>query len=348
MFPTSYFQRSTGLILFLFLCSNVFGQTLADEIQKIFGPETPEQKQAAQTYQTAEFECRRSLESAPESAITKCDAAVVVARQLAPQRRIERSEVLSMLAQAFLVNRRFAEALPKIEEAIEIRSKDTAGRDDEGIAALLELEAITYYSMQNISKGNEFMEAAIKSYEGAIERLPSMESSYSRRLQMTLRRYAEIKKATGDTAAAAALTKKADDLAPAIAAASVQPVEQFRILNGVRLMGATGSLLTEEDLNKIRALVPAGAPPIWMIIGKPIGSYATLDWEVNVYLQPDFTSKNLRVGRLLTLSADLPAAGQFSASKTWKQTLIPYRYGQDRRSEREFQEVRSEKDLERP
>jgi len=127
MFPNSYFQRSTGLILALLLCSNVFGQTLADEIQKILGPETAEQKQASQTYQTAEFECRRSLESAPQSAIAKCDAAVAVARQLAPQRRIERSEVLSMLAQAFLLNRRFAEALPKIEEAIEIRSMGTVG-----------------------------------------------------------------------------------------------------------------------------------------------------------------------------------------------------------------------------
>src|SRR5215471_17908725 len=97
-------SRSTTFLTILFLSatfrSQNINEALQKELEKLFGPETPEQKQAAQTYQTAEFECRRSLESTPQTAVSKCQDAVAVARQLAPQRRIERSSVLSMLGQA--------------------------------------------------------------------------------------------------------------------------------------------------------------------------------------------------------------------------------------------------------
>jgi tetratricopeptide (TPR) repeat protein len=352
----TYFCRFAAVVGLLVLSADLQAQaptqapqaqTLEDAIKALFGTETPEQAEAARTYQTKEYQCRRNLESSPQTAIAACEEVVAISKQLAPQRRIERSSALSELGQALLINRRTSEALPKFEEAVEIRSQGTAGRNDEGVAALLELVGVTHFALRDFPKANQLMEESIRAYEGAIEKLPSYKASYTPRLQATIRRYADMKKAMGDVGAAESLLKRADALAPPVAA-SVAPADEFRILDGVRLMGETGAKLTEDDLNKIRALMPSGTPPVWLIMGKPIVMYGELSWDVEVYSDPVFSSDKLRVGRLFTLTTTLPAAGQFTAVKTWKQRVIPYRWGQVPKAGRNPKEVENQTALDRP
>jgi tetratricopeptide (TPR) repeat protein len=234
---------------------SLLGQTPRDFFDALAGPTTPEQRLAGEKYRTAEFECRRSLESSPRTAITACEEAVVISTQLAPQRLIERSSALAMLGRAFFVNGKPADALLKTEEALEIRSKGSAGRDDEGVATLLENLGIIHFSMNNFPEASESMEASIRSYEGAIEKVPSLKTSYTQRLQATIRRYAEMKKSMGDVTAAESLSRRADSLTAA-ATPPANPVEEFQVLDGVRLMGLTGARLTEDDLKKYAPSCP--------------------------------------------------------------------------------------------
>jgi hypothetical protein len=252
-----------------------------------------------------------------------------------------------MLGQAFFINRRYSDALPRYQEAIEFASQGSSGRNNNNVAALLHVVGLTHFAMRDFAKASESMDAAIRSWEGAIEGLPSMKAQYTQFLQGTLRQYADMKRAMGDVVAADSLAKRADSLTAA--SATPKPVaEDFRILDGVRLMGSKGAQLTPDDLVKIRGLMPKSAPSVWMIIGKRVGTYGPLAWDIEVYLQPDFSSQNLRVGQMITLTADLPAADQFSANKTWTQRLIGGRYAQVPRAGRDPQDIRSERDFDRP
>ena len=335
-----------GLLLLISIDGRAQSQAAREEIQRILGPPlTPEQQRAADSYRTAEYLCRQKLESAPPDAIASCQDAVKVSKQLAPQRLIERSTVLSMLGQAFFVNRRFADALPQFEQAVEIR-RQSGGSNNEGVAALLELVGLTHYALRDFPKANDAMQASILAYEGAIAELPSMKAMYTPGLQATLRRYADMKRALGDLAAADSLLKKANSLA--LTPVPSAPVEQLRIVDGVRLMGVNGARLTDDDLKKIRALMPPSAPPVWLIIGQRVGVYGPLSWDIEVYLQPDFTSPTLRIGRVATLTTRLPAADAFAANKTWAPRGTTDRYGQVPIPGHAPQEIRGEKDVDRP
>lgn len=149
-----------GLLLLISIDGRAQSQAAREEIQRILGPPlTPEQQRAADSYRTAEYLCRQKLESAPPDAIASCQDAVKVSKQLAPQRLIERSTVLSMLGQAFFVNRRFADALPQFEQAVEIR-RQSGGSNNEGVAALLELVGLTHYALRDFAKANDAMQAS--------------------------------------------------------------------------------------------------------------------------------------------------------------------------------------------
>jgi hypothetical protein len=308
-------------------------------------PVKDEERRIYDGYRTSEYQCRRQLESSPESAIKPCEDAVAFALQLPAERKLERSQTITLLGQAFVTSRRFADALLQFERALSIR-RESGGLNDEGVAALFELIGITHFAAGDWDKADRSMAASVNSYEGAIAALPNFGPRYTPRLQATLRRYSNMKRSVGDTAGADALIRKADALT--VPAAPAPPVEDVRKLDGVTLLGPTGSRLAEEDLRKIRALMPKGAPSVWLIIGQRLGMYGPLSWDIQVYLQPDFTSPELRIGRLITLTSRLAAPDAFSASKTWEQKVVTGRYGQVVLPGRTMGDVQSETDRNRP
>src|SRR5688572_4932309 len=100
MFTLPHLKLSTLFGILALMAGSLLGQTPRDFIDALVGPTTPEQRLAAEKYQAAEFQCRRSLESSRQTAITPCEEAVVISTQLATQRLIERSSALAMLGRA--------------------------------------------------------------------------------------------------------------------------------------------------------------------------------------------------------------------------------------------------------
>src|SRR5688572_5736313 len=308
-------------------------------------PVREEEGRIYEGYRTSEYQCRRQLESAPQSSVPACRAVVEFARQLPQERQLERSGAITLLGQAFFLNRQYPDALTQFEQALATRQKKS-GLNDEGTASQFELVAMAHFALGNIAKADESMAASVRSYEGAIKQLPTMVSNYTPRLQATLRRYADMKRTAGDVAAADALVRRANAIAlPAAPAAPRVP--EARTMDGVRLIGPAANL-TADDLGKIRARMPSGAPPIWLIMGRPVGMYGPLSWDVQVYLEPDSTSPALRIGRLITLSTQLPSADAFSATKTWTQKLVTGKWAQMPLPGRGIRDVQNEKDRNRP
>jgi hypothetical protein len=308
-------------------------------------PAREEEKRIYEGYRTSEYQCRRQMESEPKTSISPCQSVVEFSKQLPQERQLERSSALTLLGEAFFINQLYRDALTQLELALATRQKKS-GLNDEGTASLFEMVGITHFALGDFAKADETMAASVRSYEGAIQQLPTFAASYTPRLQTTLRHYADMKKAAGDLAGAEALMKKADAMRLP-APPPLPSVSEARTMDGIRLIGPAVSL-TEEDLKKIRALMPSGAPPIWLIIGQPVGMYRPLSWDVQVYLDPDSTSPALRTGRLITLSTQLPAADALSASKTWTQRLVTGKWAHLPLPGRDVRDVQNEKDRNRP
>jgi hypothetical protein len=63
-----------------------------------------------------------------------------------------------------------------------------------------------------LTKADVFYAQAVKTFEAAIQSLPSMKENYTKRLIRTLDEYAQIKEALGQSGAANELHRKADAL----------------------------------------------------------------------------------------------------------------------------------------
>jgi tetratricopeptide (TPR) repeat protein len=286
-------------------------------------PVRDEERRIYEGFRTAEFECRRASESFPQSAVEPCQQAVDFSRQLPVERQLERSGAISNLGQALFINRRFGEALSAFEEGLAIRQK-SAGLNDEGTAAMFELVGLTHFALKEFAKADQAMASSVNSYEKAIETLPTYRAMYTPRLQAVLRRFAEMKNARGEVAEARVLNDKADSLNLPPAAPKAPEV-----IAGIRYMGPPGSFLTETDVQRIRSLIPNGAPSPWLLVGKEVGLYGPLTWNVEVYLGPEVNSAGFRMGQLMTLTTKLGAPDAFAENKAWEQRTRTELYGQE-------------------
>jgi tetratricopeptide (TPR) repeat protein len=309
-----------------------FPDPIRDEEQRIY-----------ESYRSTEYKCRRELESSPRTAPATCEEAVRAASQLPPERRLERSEVYTLHGQSFLVNRRFEEALKAFEQALAFRRGD-AGPDDEGMASLFEIVAVTHVAKGDSRKADEAFAAAVKSYEGAIARTRTLQQAYTTRLRATLLRYSDYKRAIGEPLAADALKAKADALPKPTP--PVDNVSAMRVIDGVRCMGPYVAYFTGDDIRQIRALMPKGAPPLWLIMS--LGQYSNNAWRIDAYLEPDRTISGVRLGRVAGLSAALPAKDVLTGAKSWKQDVRITAYAQTPLAGSDPRDVASERHPNRP
>jgi hypothetical protein len=275
-----------------------------------------EEQQIYENYRSTQYKCRSAIESSPRSAPATCEEAVRAAIQLPAERRLERSEVFSMSAQSLIINSRFDEALQALDQAMVFR-QGSAGPDDEGVASLLEIFAVTYAGKGDFRRADESFAAAVKSYEGAITTTPSFRQEYTARLQKTLSRYSAFKRAIGEPLAADALKAKADQLPNLAEAPDNGPA--VRVIDGVRCMGPNIDSLTDDDIREIRKIMPKGAPPLWLLIS--LGQYSNNAWRLDAFLEPDRATSYVRFGRVAGVSAALPAKDVLTATKTWKQDI---------------------------
>jgi TonB family protein len=157
-------------------------------------------------------ECRNLVKNAKYAeAEPKCRQAVEISENLPKEAVLERSDALSMLANSILLQRRFAEAIPLYERALEL-DKGYRKPNDVDLATDYANLARAYGLTGNQAKADELYGMAVITFKAAIKDLPEMYENYSRRLQRTLNEYAQIKDAEGQTEAASELRKQANEI----------------------------------------------------------------------------------------------------------------------------------------
>jgi TonB family protein len=148
----------------------------------------------------------------PQSAEEKCKEAVTLSDQLPENRVLERSNARSCLGHAFFGRRRFSEALPFYEKAVEIRKTYEHSDRDADFASQNASLARAHAALGNLSEADRFYSQAVAIFKAAIANLPEMKDNYSARLKSTLVEYSRLKSARGDRDEADELEKEANQI----------------------------------------------------------------------------------------------------------------------------------------
>ena len=159
-------------------------------------------------------ECRSLLHARMYSeAEPKCRQAVEISNSLPKEVALERSDARTLLANSIFLQRRFSEAIPLYEEALEL-DKGYRKPDDADLATDYVNLGRAYGVTGELDKADELYATAVKTFRGAIQTLPQMNENYSRPLKRTLNEYAQLKDAEGQPEAASDLRKQENDIEP--------------------------------------------------------------------------------------------------------------------------------------
>jgi TonB family protein len=163
-------------------------------------------------YFRVEDECRSLVDGGKYvEAEPNCRDAVEISNNLPKEVVLERSDALSMLANSIFLQRRFSEAIPLYEKALEL-DKGHRKPDDADLASAYANLGRAYGVTGSLAKADEFYAMAVSTFNAAIKDLPSMSENYSRRLQRTLNEYAQLKDAEGQAEAASALRQQSNEI----------------------------------------------------------------------------------------------------------------------------------------
>jgi tetratricopeptide (TPR) repeat protein len=157
--------------------------------------------------------CRGSLKEGdyPE-AEKECSKAVDISNDLPKNVVLERSTARSLLGHSLFRQRRVREAIPVYVEALHL-DESYLKADDADLATDYANVARAFAAVGGeLTKADVFYAQAVKTFEAAIQSLPSMKENYTKRLIRTLDEYAQIKEALGQSGAANELHRKADAL----------------------------------------------------------------------------------------------------------------------------------------
>jgi TonB family protein len=179
-----------------------------------FGGQTDAQIQAEHNFYTQADKCHIALKESNYSvAEAECKQAVALSNNLPKDRVAERAGVLSSLANALLGQHRAEEAVPLYEQALAL-DKTTLKPDSALVAADYWRLAVVYAATKDVAKADQYYNAAVTTWENAIQEWPFMKPQYTERLKETLLEYAKLKRAEKEKDAAAELQSKAEALQP--------------------------------------------------------------------------------------------------------------------------------------
>jgi TonB family protein len=176
-------------------------------------PRTSTEEKAMHDYYPAFQECYALVHAQKNAeAERKCSEAVKLADQLPANRISERGSSRTFLAHALFHQRRFDEAIPLYQKALEIRASLEDQDRDADFAGTNANLARAYFVTGQLDKAEPLYARAITVYEAAIVALPDMKDHYVPRLKDTLLEYAKLKVARGEADRAHDLEQKAAGL----------------------------------------------------------------------------------------------------------------------------------------
>jgi hypothetical protein len=183
-----------------------------------------------------------------------------------------------------------------------MRDRISHGADADS-ADLRQILAAFHQQLGETEKADAAFAVAIEEYTAAIEELPPMRQAYESRLRIALTRYAQLKRATGDMAAASALEARAAAIAtPPV---SLLPLAITRSVDGIDINEPVDARLSDEDLRRVLALLTGTGKKPWRLQAsasheEPGGAVAIGD--VYAFFAPDVVTPTFRRGASGTAS----------------------------------------------
>jgi hypothetical protein len=300
-------------------------------------PKEEQLRKAADDFRDAFDRCQARIEARAPDAIPTCQKAVQLSESLDPDRRIERSHAASMLGVSLLMADRAADALIQFEKGLSYRQRTNENDTDADSATLRVFVARAHAAMGNLEKADAELTEAVATLRRAIAALPSFKTRYSQVLDDVLREQAGLKAAMGKTDDAKALQQAAGQLN---APARGRPMPPMTRAGSLLIGGAIGPQLNADDLQQIRALMPAGKTP-WLLLAS-----AEFDgrWEADVFLAPDVRTSTYRRGQVVSFLGRVTTTASGSQSRKWEAPGMEWPFVQVPVAGRDMDQIRGADD----
>ena len=257
-------------------------------------PIREEQERASQRYSGARNTCQRDLESAPATAVSSCSALVELAKRLVPPDPDEVRRAYGFHAESLYRAGRVRESVAEFERALAMPQPRRLPGDSE-TASLYAIVGMLNEQLGELQPADTALSKATAEYEAAIIAIPDLAPEYRKSLKLVLEHHASVKRLLRQESAAAAIDAKALTLvtppvAPAPAPSNSNP---SKTIGSVICFGAYAVQLTDDDIQQIRAKLPSGSLP-WFIVGENARGQS-----VEIYLEPTMDSPTIRRGAMV-------------------------------------------------
>ena len=175
--------------------------------------QSPSSEDITVTASRLRSECSRVVNAGSASeAEAVCRRAVDVANQLPRDAVLERSGARAWLGHALLFQRKSKEALEQYTQELELVQSVLKPTEAEVASAYRHL-AMAHFLLGDSPRADQELGRAVSIMEAAIINLPSEKLRYQEQLRTILGERAQVKRQLGDEVAAAALEKRAKELA---------------------------------------------------------------------------------------------------------------------------------------
>jgi TonB family protein len=168
--------------------------------------------EAHDRYVAEEKKCRdRLMAHQYAEADGGCEAAVKLSDKLSENFAVERTRSRTLLANAKFLERKYQEAIPLYEEALNLDKARLKASDVE-LAVDYANVGRAHAAAGDSAGADRLFATSVTTYEAAIQDAPLMKLKYTERLKRTLVEYAQLKQVEGQNEAAQELRKKAAGL----------------------------------------------------------------------------------------------------------------------------------------
>jgi len=277
-------------------------------------PRADAERRSSQAYESGRLACEAALGTGTPNPDVPCGRLAALSDALRPERQLERVHAFQLHGVALARVGRAAEALTRFEQAIALRQRVGGNPDaDADMGTLYLMAGQAQVLLNRLPQADALYERAIATIERAMAASPEMRGLYTTALANGFRLRAELKRATGNAAEAAALEARAGSAPPADRDTPLPPMRQSQ---GTVLLGPLGPALTDDDVSQLRALLPSGKRA-WVMVANTGFKNGGEFVGVEVYLDPDAAGPMARSGRIIAAEASRPTGTPMTAKKSW-------------------------------
>ena len=262
-------------------------------------PKADEALRGVREMQAARGECEQQVRERSSRAVVACAEAVRLAETHDRGNPLGRSRMRQQYAVALVQAGRTAEALPELEQALQIWIGD-AGENDADAADQIAIIAVVHQRLGDHAKADQAFTRAERAFQGAIDRARQAPSDYFERFGRVLGLHAALKRQIGQEDAARALETRAAGI---VASGPPPRTESMRVVAGVMCLCPDAPHFDEAEVSAQIKVIPATARA-WFVVAE--GGMAAGKSSASVFGVAEASGAGYRAGSIGTVTWGRP------------------------------------------